>query len=91
MLELTGPGGPAAGNSPFVASFLGGTMADAAAATGGVATAPLECFGAALQDVLAEAGTVSADELSARARGLAARAPGHDHDHRPGPLPGGTA
>lgn len=33
VLELTGLGGPAAGNSPAVASFLGGTMADAAAAT----------------------------------------------------------
>lgn len=35
VLELTGLGGPAAGNSPAVASFLGGTMADAAAATEG--------------------------------------------------------
>ncbi|MGI9001563.1 MAG: DUF1116 domain-containing protein [Pseudonocardia sp.] len=35
VLELTGMGGPAAGNSPAVASFLGGTMADAAAATEG--------------------------------------------------------
>ncbi|MDN5751243.1 MAG: DUF1116 domain-containing protein, partial [Pseudonocardia sp.] len=33
VLELTGLGGPAAGNSPAVAGFLGGTMADAAAAT----------------------------------------------------------
>ncbi|MGE3285041.1 MAG: DUF1116 domain-containing protein [Pseudonocardia sp.] len=33
VLELTGMGGPAAGNSPAVASFLGGSMADAAAAT----------------------------------------------------------
>jgi hypothetical protein len=35
VLELTGMGGPAAGNSPAVASFLGGSMADAAAATEG--------------------------------------------------------
>jgi hypothetical protein len=35
VLELTGMGGPAAGNSPAVAAFLGGTMADAAAATEG--------------------------------------------------------
>ncbi|HVL85978.1 MAG TPA: DUF1116 domain-containing protein [Pseudonocardia sp.] len=35
VLELTGLGGPAAGNSPAVAAFLGGTMADAAAATEG--------------------------------------------------------
>ena len=35
VLELTGLGGPAAGNSPSVAAFLGGTMADAAAATEG--------------------------------------------------------
>lgn len=35
ILELTGLGGPAAGNSPSVAAFLGGTMADAAAATEG--------------------------------------------------------
>ncbi|MGQ0576991.1 MAG: oxamate carbamoyltransferase subunit AllG family protein [Pseudonocardia sp.] len=35
VLELTGLGGPAAGNSPAVASFLGGSMADAAAATEG--------------------------------------------------------
>ena len=33
VLELVGLGGPAAGNSPAVAAFLGGTMADAAAAT----------------------------------------------------------
>jgi hypothetical protein len=33
VLELTGLGGPAAGGSPAVARFLGGTMADAAAAT----------------------------------------------------------
>lgn len=33
VLELTGLGGPAAGGSPAVAAFLGGTMADAAAAT----------------------------------------------------------
>lgn len=33
VLELTGLGGPAAGNSPSVAAFLGGRMADAAAAT----------------------------------------------------------
>ena len=35
VLELTGLGGPAAGGSPSVAAFLGGTMADAAAATEG--------------------------------------------------------
>ncbi|MDN5914497.1 MAG: DUF1116 domain-containing protein [Pseudonocardia sp.] len=35
VLELVGLGGPAAGNSPSVAAFLGGTMADAAAATEG--------------------------------------------------------
>ncbi len=35
VLELTGMGGPAAGGSPAVAAFLGGTMADAAAATEG--------------------------------------------------------
>lgn len=35
VLELSGLGGPAAGNSPSVAAFLGGTMADAAAATEG--------------------------------------------------------
>lgn len=35
VLELCGLGGPAAGNSPSVAAFLGGTMADAAAATEG--------------------------------------------------------
>jgi Protein of unknown function (DUF1116) len=35
VLELTGLGGPAAGGSPAVAAFLGGTMADAAAATEG--------------------------------------------------------
>ena len=35
VLELVGLGGPAAGNSPSVAAFLGGTMADAAAATDG--------------------------------------------------------
>lgn len=35
VLELTGLGGPAAGNSPAVASFLGGSMADGAAATEG--------------------------------------------------------
>jgi hypothetical protein len=33
LLELVGLGGPAAGGSPAVASFLGGTMAAAAAAT----------------------------------------------------------
>jgi len=33
VLELTGLGGPAAGGSPAVAAFLGGTMADAAEAT----------------------------------------------------------
>lgn len=33
VLELVGLGGPAAGNSPAVAGFLGGSMADAAAAT----------------------------------------------------------
>ncbi len=33
VLELTGLGGPAAGGSAAVAAFLGGTMADAAAAT----------------------------------------------------------
>lgn len=33
VLELTGLGGPAAGGSPAVAGFLGGTMGDAAAAT----------------------------------------------------------
>lgn len=33
VLELTGLGGPAAGGSPAVAGFLGGTMAAAAAAT----------------------------------------------------------
>ena len=33
VLELTGMGGPAAGGSAAVAAFLGGTMADAAAAT----------------------------------------------------------
>ncbi|MEJ3655271.1 DUF1116 domain-containing protein [Actinomycetes bacterium KLBMP 9759] len=37
VLELTGMGGPAAGGSPAVAAFLGGTMADAAAATEGFA------------------------------------------------------
>jgi hypothetical protein len=35
VLELTGMGGPAAGGSAAVAAFLGGTMADAAAATEG--------------------------------------------------------
>ncbi|MFC5996322.1 DUF1116 domain-containing protein [Pseudonocardia hispaniensis] len=35
VLELTGLGGPAAGGSFAVAAFLGGTMADAAAATEG--------------------------------------------------------
>lgn len=35
VLELVGLGGPAAGNSPSVAAFLGGSMADAAAATEG--------------------------------------------------------
>ena len=35
VLELTGLGGPAAGGSAAVAAFLGGTMADAAAATEG--------------------------------------------------------
>lgn len=35
VLELTGMGGPAAGNSPAVAAFLGGAMSDAAAATEG--------------------------------------------------------
>jgi hypothetical protein len=35
VLELTGMGGPAAGGSAAVAAFLGGTMADAAAATDG--------------------------------------------------------
>jgi len=35
VLELTGLGGPAAGGSPAIAAFLGGTMADAAAATEG--------------------------------------------------------
>jgi hypothetical protein len=33
VLELTGMGGPAAGNSAAVAAFLGGSMSDAAAAT----------------------------------------------------------
>lgn len=33
VLELVGLGGPAAGGSPAVAAFLGGTMADGAAAT----------------------------------------------------------
>ncbi|MDD7919007.1 DUF1116 domain-containing protein [Actinomycetospora callitridis] len=33
VLELVGLGGPAAGNSPAVAAFLGGSMADAARAT----------------------------------------------------------
>ncbi|MDP9463803.1 MAG: DUF1116 domain-containing protein [Actinomycetota bacterium] len=33
VLELVGLGGPAAGGSPSVAAFLGGTMADALAAT----------------------------------------------------------
>lgn len=33
MLELIGLGGPAAANSPAVAGFLGGRMADAIAAT----------------------------------------------------------
>ncbi|PVZ06910.1 DUF1116 domain-containing protein [Actinomycetospora cinnamomea] len=33
VLELVGLGGPAAANSPAVAAFLGGTMADAARAT----------------------------------------------------------
>ncbi|MFC5142855.1 DUF1116 domain-containing protein [Actinomycetospora rhizophila] len=33
VLELVGLGGPAAANSPAVAAFLGGSMADAAAAT----------------------------------------------------------
>jgi len=33
VLELTGMGGPAAGNSAAVAAFLGGAMSDAAAAT----------------------------------------------------------
>jgi hypothetical protein len=33
VLELVGLGGPAAGGSPSVAAFLGGTMADAIAAT----------------------------------------------------------
>ena len=33
VLELVGLGGPAAANSPAVAAFLGGTMADAAEAT----------------------------------------------------------
>jgi hypothetical protein len=37
VLELTGMGGPAAGGSAAVAAFLGGTMADAAAATEGFA------------------------------------------------------
>jgi Protein of unknown function (DUF1116) len=37
VLELTGMGGPAAGGSAAVAAFLGGTMADAAAATDGFA------------------------------------------------------
>lgn len=35
VLELVGLGGPAAGGSPAVAAFLGGSMADAAAATEG--------------------------------------------------------
>ncbi|GAA4775527.1 DUF1116 domain-containing protein [Actinomycetospora chlora] len=35
VLELVGMGGPAAANSPAVAAFLGGSMADAAAATDG--------------------------------------------------------
>ena len=35
VLELSGMGGPAAGGSAAVAAFLGGTMADAAAATNG--------------------------------------------------------
>jgi hypothetical protein len=35
VLELSGMGGPAAGGSPAVAAFLGGTMTDAAAATEG--------------------------------------------------------
>ncbi|MBN9099934.1 MULTISPECIES: DUF1116 domain-containing protein [unclassified Pseudonocardia] len=35
VLELTGMGGPAAGGSAAVAAFLGGTMADARAATEG--------------------------------------------------------
>jgi hypothetical protein len=38
VLELTGMGGPAAGGSAAVAAFLGGTMADAAAATAGFRT-----------------------------------------------------
>lgn len=33
VLELTGLGGPAAGSSPSVAAFVGGTMADAVATT----------------------------------------------------------
>ncbi len=33
VLELCGLGGPAAGSSPFVAAFVGGTMADALAMT----------------------------------------------------------
>lgn len=38
VLELTGMGGPAAGGSAAVAAFLGGSMADAAAATAGFRT-----------------------------------------------------
>jgi len=39
------------------------------------------CWLEALEDVLAGDGTVFADEITARARELAARPAGHDHDH----------
>jgi nitrile hydratase accessory protein len=39
------------------------------------------CWLAALEDVLAAAGTVSAAEVDARAEALAARPAGHDHAH----------
>jgi nitrile hydratase accessory protein len=35
----------------------------------------------ALEDVLADSGTVFADEVTTRARALAERPTGHDHDH----------
>ena len=39
------------------------------------------CWLAALESVLAEAGMVTSHDIADRAAALAARPPGHDHDH----------
>lgn len=53
VLELVGLGGPAAANSPAVAAFLGGSMADAARATDGFRRI---CAGASSRFTLPAAG-----------------------------------